>query len=380
MTKPHIIHEGNIFNSKAQTLVNTVNCVGVMGKGIALGFRKRFPAMHDDYVQRCKRGEVRLGRPYLYRQPEPPWILNFPTKDHWRSMSRLSDIEKGLEYLLGRYKSWGIESLAMPPLGSGHGGLEWHVVGPTLHRYLSRLEIPVELYVPHGTPHEELQPAFFQPSLTDEPEVSFSRISPAWVALLSTLARLEHQRFRPRVGRMLFQKLAYFGTASGLDLGLTYSRGSYGPFAPNLKQYVSHLINNGLITETRRGNMIEVQLGTTFEAAERAFHGEVRRYEPQIDRLVDLFARMRTRDSEIASTVHFTTGELRGSLGRRPTEREVLNAVMDWKQRRKPPFDPDEVATAIRGLNVLGWIEAEPSAELNGDSQLELTGSWRPST
>ncbi|MEW6459483.1 MAG: macro domain-containing protein [Bacillota bacterium] len=142
---------GDLFQSKAQTLVNTVNCVGVMGKGVALEFKKRFPDMYQDYLARCARKEVKLGRPYLYKSLFPPWILNFPTKDHWRSVSRLEDIVRGLEYLLTRYEEWGITSLAMPPLGCGHGQLEWRVVGPTLYRYLSRLGIPVELYAPHGT-------------------------------------------------------------------------------------------------------------------------------------------------------------------------------------------------------------------------------------
>lgn len=86
---------GDLFKSKAQTLVNTVNCVGVMGKGIALGFKKQFPEMFADYVRRCEAGEVRVGQPYLYRSLLPPWVLNFPTKDHWRSVARLSDITKG---------------------------------------------------------------------------------------------------------------------------------------------------------------------------------------------------------------------------------------------------------------------------------------------
>src|SRR5438128_2945626 len=91
---------GDILQSKAQTLVNTVNCVGVMGKGVALEFKNRFPDMYDDYVARCKAGEMRLGRPYFFRRLIPPWVLNFPTKEHWRSVSRLRDIEAGLEYLL----------------------------------------------------------------------------------------------------------------------------------------------------------------------------------------------------------------------------------------------------------------------------------------
>src|SRR5213082_1078396 len=94
-----IVKIGNLLDSQAQTLVNTVNCVGVMGKGVALEFRNRFPAMYCDYVERCARGAVRLGRPYLYRDLTLPWIINFPTKQHWRTVSRVQDIVVGLEYL-----------------------------------------------------------------------------------------------------------------------------------------------------------------------------------------------------------------------------------------------------------------------------------------
>jgi len=158
---------GDILKSKAQTLVNTVNCVGIMGKGIALEFKEQFPDMFDDYVARCNRKEVRLGKPYLYKRLTPPWILNFPTKGHWRSVSRIEDIIKGLKYLLQHYQEWGVMSLAVPPLGCGQGQLEWKIVGPTLYRYLSQLEIPVELYAPYGTPHEELQPEFLDQEPSD---------------------------------------------------------------------------------------------------------------------------------------------------------------------------------------------------------------------
>lgn len=374
------IREGDLFESKAQTLVNTVNCVGVMGKGVALGFRNRFPAMHDDYVQRCARGEVKLGKPYLYRQPNGPWVLNFPTKDHWRSMSRLRDVTAGLEYLKAHYREWGIRSLAVPPLGAGHGGLEWHVVGPTLYRHLSQLDIPVELYVPFGTPHEELQPSFlerlFDPDPVQHAAADPKRIvGPDWVALLTALARIEAEPYGPRVGRTLFQKLAYFATEAGLDLGLHFARSSYGPHAPELRARVSHLMNNGLIVEEQHGRMFEVRLGETYEAAKRAFAKDLGRYEAQIDLLVDLFARMRTKDAEIAATVHYATKELRAAAGRVPNEREVLDAVMDWKQRRDPPFKPNDVAVAIRGLNVLGWIEAKADESLGGDPELELIGA-----
>src|SRR5437588_87194 len=108
---------GDILQSNAQTLVNTVNCVGVMGKGIALQFRKRFPDMYEDYLRRCKANQVKLGMPYLYRRLVPPWIINFPTKYHWRSLSSLDAIVHGMQHLAEQYQEWGVTSLAVPPLG-----------------------------------------------------------------------------------------------------------------------------------------------------------------------------------------------------------------------------------------------------------------------
>ncbi len=159
----------NLFESKMQTLVNAVNCVGVMGKGIALEFKKRFPDMFKDYAARCKRKEVALGQPYLYRGKQPPYILNFPTKDHWRSASNLDDIKKGFQFFLDHYRVWGISSIAVPALGCGAGQLSWRVVGPVLYRNLSKMDISVELYAPFGTSQEELQIERF----TEENEVSF---------------------------------------------------------------------------------------------------------------------------------------------------------------------------------------------------------------
>ncbi|MDI6889399.1 MAG: macro domain-containing protein, partial [Thermodesulfovibrionales bacterium] len=117
---------GDLFESECQTLVNTVNIVGIMGTGVALAFKKRFSDMFEDYVKRCNEGRVKLGEPYLYKRLVPPWILNFPTKKRWRSVSNLSDIIRGLKYLEQHYKEWGITSIALPPLGCGHGQLEWN--------------------------------------------------------------------------------------------------------------------------------------------------------------------------------------------------------------------------------------------------------------
>jgi O-acetyl-ADP-ribose deacetylase (regulator of RNase III) len=151
---------GDLFESNAQTLINAINCGGVMGKGIALEFKQRFPEMFADYQRLCAEGSVRLGEPYLYEPTEPPWILNFPTKGHWRAASRLSDIIAGLDYLAQQHGQWEITSLAMPALSCGYGQLEWRVVGPFLYQALSKLNIPIELYPPPGTPQSELNEVF----------------------------------------------------------------------------------------------------------------------------------------------------------------------------------------------------------------------------
>jgi O-acetyl-ADP-ribose deacetylase (regulator of RNase III)/uncharacterized protein YwgA len=360
---------GDMFDSGAQTLVNTVNCVGVMGKGIALEFKRRFPEAFKDYEARCHRREVKLGRPYLYKSVVPPWILQFPTKHHWRMVARLDDIIRGLEYLLENYSRWGIESLAVPPLGCGQGQLEWRIVGPTLYRYLNKMGIPVELYAPYGTPHEELQPQFLvgEPVRTgaSSPMPDPQWVRPAWVALAEILRRLEEQPYHWPVGRTIFQKIAYVATNEGLPTGLEYRRGSFGPFAAGIKKLESALINNGLIREEPLGrHMLAIKVGRTFEDARKAYAPDLKRWEPIIEKTIDLFMRLDTRQAELTATVLFAARGLEGTTSGKPAERDVLDAVLQWKQRRKPALSPPEVAFTIRNLAALGWLRVRPSNDL----------------
>ncbi len=145
---------GNLFASKSQTITNAVNCVGVMGKGIALEFKKRFPDMYIDYLQKCDTKELSIGRPYVFKGAQLPWVLNFPTKNHWRSKSKAEDVEAGLDYLAIHASKWGIESLAMPALGCGLGGLTWEVVHDMLIKKLGHLDIEITIYRP-GEPKKK---------------------------------------------------------------------------------------------------------------------------------------------------------------------------------------------------------------------------------
>lgn len=146
-----IIHyqRGDIFESTTQVIVNTVNCKGVMGKGLALAFKQRYPEMFSVYQQECKSGRLRIGRPTLY-QKSIPWILNFPTKDNWKANSKLEYLEKGLEYFVNNYKQAGITSIAFPKLGVQNGKLSWDEVGPLMARYLSQIDIDVRIYITNG--------------------------------------------------------------------------------------------------------------------------------------------------------------------------------------------------------------------------------------
>ncbi len=370
--------KGDLFRSKAQTLVNTVNCVGVMGKGIALGFKKRFPDMFADYVQRCDAGAVKLGEPYIYRSLLPPWVLNFPTKDHWRSVARLSDITSGLDHVAAHYKDWGIESLAVPPLGCGEGQLDWRVVGPTLYRRLAELDVDVELYAPHDAPEAEMDPMFLSTG-GQLPAGDAPVRLPVGVLALATILRLvEREPYHWPVGRTTFQKLAYFASQAGIPTGLEYQRGSYGPFAEDLKRLETKLVNNGLIAESRLGRMFEVRTGPTYRDAVERYRTELEEWRPAIERVADLFLRTDTRRAEVLASAHLAATELsersrhKGTL--RPTERDVVEEVLRWKLRRRPPLEADEVASAVRGLGLLSWIDVDPSEDLLPDADLELVG------
>lgn len=139
--------KGNIFNTKAQTIVNTVNCVGVMGKGIALVFKLRYPLMFDIYKSYCRSKLIGIGKLWLYKGDEhDPWVLNFPTKFHWKYPSKMEYIEQGLEKFVATYKEKGITSIAFPMLGTNNGGLDKTEVLPLMQSYLSQCDIPIEIY------------------------------------------------------------------------------------------------------------------------------------------------------------------------------------------------------------------------------------------
>lgn len=361
---------GDLFASRAQTLVNTVNCVGVMGKGVAEQFKRRFPAMFDDYVARCKRKSVRLGEPYLFRDPSGARILNFPTKDHWRSPSRLTDIERGLDYLAAHAVEWGVSSLGMPPLGCGNGGLEWSEVGPLIHRKLAGLPIDIEVFAPYGTPKQQLTTDFLAaPSQLnlDGKGRKADPLKPEWVVLMEVLRELEAQPYAVPVGRTIFQKICYVVTEMGVPTGFRFGKGSYGPFSENVKLALHDFANRNWLHEQQLGRMIALRVAPEYGKDRGRYRELIERYQTKTAKAVDLFSRIKsTEQAEEVLTVFFAARELKQAKGSYDiAEQDLHDYILDWKKTWRTDEKRHALARAIRNLVLLGWLRLTISESIS---------------
>lgn len=360
---------GDLFASNAQTLVNTVNCVGVMGKGVALEFKKRFPRMARDYEDRCARKQVRVGEPYLYADETGTRIINFPTKDHWRSASRLADIESGLDHLATHADEWGITSLALPPLGCGNGGLAWSEVGPLIYAKLHGLPFQIEVYAPYGTPKSELTIEFLaapsQLSLTGR-GVRYEKPNPNWIALLEVLRELQEQPYANPVGRTIFQKIAYVLTEMGVPTGFNFGKGSYGPFSGDMKKALHDFANRNWLQETQLGQMIAFRVSPQYERDRRKLGSEIELHRKKIHKTVDLFSRIKsTEQAEEVATIIYSCQWIKARRqSRTVSEQDILDHVLEWKPSWRSEEKQEAVAGAIRNLVLLNWVKAEISETL----------------
>ncbi len=356
---------GDIFESKADVLVNTVNCVGVMGKGIALQFKKRFPDMMKDYKKRCDAGLVKLGEPYLYQNMFGKSILNFPTKNHWRAVSRLHDVIDGLNYFIENYQSWNIRSIAFPPLGCGNGGLEWEDVGRVMYQMLSHLDIDIEIYAPYGTKKSQLTAEFLSENIdvdNDRKGRNKSKIKNEWVALLEVLYRLNNDPYAPPVGRIIFQKICYVITEQKIDTGLQFKKWSYGPFSDDIKSILSVFANANLTLETELGRMIQLKIGPEYEKFRKKHLFYIKSIEKKISKTVDLFSRIKnSQQAEEVVTVFYVVKKLK-EKNKSISEKSVMDYISEWKNDwYKNDTRRQATASAIRHLLLLKWIDVELS-------------------
>lgn len=200
------ILKGNIFTSKCQTLVNTINCVGVMGAGIALEFRLRYPEMFDRYVELCDQKALDIGKLWIYKSTSK-WILNFPTKKSWKSPSKLEYLEQGLQKFIGTYQEKRISSIAFPLLGARHGGIPQEISLEIMQRYLKNCSIPIEIYQYDPDAPDDLFPKIKE---------RFASLSDQEVSEITGLTRASIKKVRIAVGQPEIQSLMSFLEIKGI--------------------------------------------------------------------------------------------------------------------------------------------------------------------
>lgn len=363
---------GNIFESNASTLVNTVNCVGVMGKGIALDYKKRYPDMHREYVELCKNGLVKPGKPYIYKDLLGASVINFPTKDHWKSPSKLSYIISGLEWFVEHYKELGITSIAFPPLGCGNGGLSWELVGPVMYKMLKDLPINIEIYAPYGTKSELLSKTFLENiSVNSAKDIIGSKamkFNDKWLLLPYIVQELNGNRHALKVGRTILQKICYILTRTGIETGFQFVKGTYGPYSKEVNDAIVVLSNTNFLHEKQMGKMISVMTDPGFKLDRKLFKtAEL----DGVERTIDLFSRIKNTDqAELISTVIYAADAM-SKRKDNTTELDIYQYVMEWKPRWKDTKS-FELSESIRNLMILGWISAQPSMDLPHSSELEF--------
>lgn len=345
------IARGNLLTAEVDALVNTVNCVGYMGKGIALQFKQAFPANFKTYEAACVAEAVVPGRMLIHDNGglvNPRWIINFPTKRHWRGKSRLDDVAAGLSALISDVKRLGIRSIAVPPLGCGLGGLDWAIVRPMIEQAFEAVpEVVVQLFEPHGAP-----PAKAMLVRTEKPRMTPARA--LFVMLLDAYSALDYSRTLLEV-----QKLAYFLQVAGQPLRLHYEAGHYGPYADKLNKVLEvmegHFVR-GYGDSQKPGAQIELLAGAVGEANSfLADDFDARGRLRQVSELIEGFET--PYGMELLATVHWVaTQSSPGSLQPARDPEQAIAHVHAWNPRKRSVFKPEHVRVAWTHLHAYGWL------------------------
>lgn len=186
------IKKGNIFTTKCQTIVNTINCVGVMGAGIAYECRLRYPKMYERYIELCNDKKINIGTLWIYKSKDK-WVLNFPTKNHWRYESKVEYLEKGLQKFLDTYKEKGITSIAFPLLGASNGGIPEKTSIEVMQKYLEKCDIDIEIY-------------YFDPYVYDDLYLKFKKL---WTTIPEKELKKELKNQKEKENKNLKAKLDF---------------------------------------------------------------------------------------------------------------------------------------------------------------------------
>ncbi len=340
---------GNLLQADVEALVNSVNTVGVMGKGIALKFKKAFPANYKAYEEACKTQDIKRGKMFVFDNGQlmrPHWIINFPTKGHWRAKSRICDVADGLKDLRNVIEALQISSVALPALGCGYGGLDWNEVRALIKERLSDLDIVVHLYDPEAdSDAADMVVATTRPRLTTSTAALVSVIDDySQVALLVSL--------------MEIHKLMYFLQQAGENLKLHYQADIYGPYADNLRHVLKALEGHQLqgfgdgSKKVHDFESISVLSGGAEEASE-VLAGHHRTIE-RIQRVLELVEGYESAYGlELLASVHWMAAGENNS----DNLETVITRVQGWSRRKSRMFTSEHIESAWTRLRDQGWLD-----------------------
>jgi O-acetyl-ADP-ribose deacetylase (regulator of RNase III) len=344
---------GNILEADAEALVNSVNCVGFMGRGVALQFKKAWPENFTAYAAACRRREVQPGRMFVYetgRLTNPRYIINFPTKRHWRGKSRMEDIEAGLRSLAEEIQARGIRSIALPPLGCGLGGLHWPDVRRRIEETLGALD-PVQVIV-------------YEPSETVELPKSMRRgqtppMTAGRAALIGLMVIYLKGLLDPFVSLLELHKLMYFMQEAGEPLKLRFTEAPYGPYAENLRHVLNEIegyyVSGYGVGGDQPDKVLELVPGAAVDAQRvLAQKPATRQRFERVSRLVEGFES--PYGMELLATVHWI------ATRRHPaTADDVVEHFYRWAPRKRS-FSRGQILLALTALTEQGWIDSLPTA------------------
>jgi O-acetyl-ADP-ribose deacetylase (regulator of RNase III) len=344
------VKRGNILDEKSEALVNTVNCMGYMGRGIALQFKKAFPENFKAYEKACRQDRVKPGKVFIFELNHhimPKYIINFPTKRHYREKSRIQDIKEGLIDLTDQIKKLNIRSIAIPPLGCGLGGLDWRNVKPIIEEGLSDLrDIQILLFEPSGTPIKEEMPI----------NTNKQELTPSRALLMKLMERYSVLDFD--LTNLEIQKLAYFLQSAGQNLRLRFEKYHYGPYAYNLNKVLDKI--EGQYIKVRGDNpslpfeKIE-PLPNAFKAVDTYLMNHKLSVEEEgrlesVYRLIDGFET--PYGMELLASVHWVSVHDVNP----ENVSDVINAVHAWTPRKGKLYSARDIEIAWQRLQEDNWI------------------------
>ncbi|MDJ0615460.1 MAG: macro domain-containing protein [Calothrix sp. MO_192.B10] len=341
--------QGNLLEEKTEAIVNTVNCVGVMGKGIALQFKRAYPENFRQYAKACKAGMVQPGRMFTVATGSlfnPRYIINFPTKRHWKAKSKIEDIQSGLIALIAEVKQLGITSIAIPPLGCGNGGLNWKEVKPLIESAFAQLpDVQVIIFEPVGAPAAEKMPV-----ATTTPNMTRGRALVIRLLELYGIPGYESTKLE-------IQKLAYFLQESGEPLKLKYEKHIYGPYAHNLNHVLKHIEGHyirGYGDGSSKAESAEIQVLPQGREAAAAFLKTEPEVQKRLERVSNLIFGFETPyGMELLATVHWVANK--ESNPAKDSE-QAIALVHQWSDRKRKIFQPEHIRKAWQRLQEQNWL------------------------